>query len=126
MPSQVISWQVIQIDFAALGTKSEFIKVCFYKIRANNSLLICICNMLYLGHRWGNRQSLQHVKASVSLKDFLFYFYSYSYFLVKINGAEDESKRRTVNMKYFVISSKSKKNQRLMNVDNVDMVITNF
>ena len=72
------------------------------------------------------RPSLQHVKASVSLKDSLFYFYSYSYFLVKINDAEDESKRRTVNMKYFVISSKSKKNQRLMNVDNVDMVITNF
>lgn len=69
---------------------------------------------------------MQYAIPRPSLRKQVIYFYSYSYFLVKINGAEDESKRRTVNMKYFVISSKSKKNQRLMNVDNVDMVITNF
>ena len=115
MPSQMIRWQGIQIDFVTFGTKFEFIKVVLTKLEQKKASWY----MYAIPKPSSRKQAIFTVWKSQCFNKGRTTF-------VKTNVAEDKLKCRTVNTKYFVapLIFQEKPKICLMGIENVNMMIT--
>ena len=91
MPSQVIRWQGIQIDFVTFGTKREFIEVTLTKLEQERASW----------YVYAIPKPCSRKQATFTACKRQFFTKGRTTF-VKTNGAEDKQKGKTVNKKYLV------------------------
>ena len=91
MPSQVIRWQGIQIDFVTFGTKAEFIEVTLTKLEQERASWYVYAILKPISWKQAIFTACKRQCFTKGCTSF-----------VKANGAEDKTKGKTVNTKYFV------------------------
>ena len=91
MPSQITRWQGIQIDFVTFGTKAEFIEVTLTKLEQERASWYVYAILKPMSWKQAIFTACKRQCFTKGCTSF-----------VKANGAEDKTKGKTVNTKYFV------------------------
>ena len=91
MPSLILRWQGIQIDFVTFGTKPEFVEVALRKLEQERASWYVYAIPQPSSRKQAIFTACKHHCFTKGRTTF-----------VKTNGAEDKPKGKTVNTKYFV------------------------